>query len=155
PLRVYRVLGESRSEVVRAGSVRDMVGRQREIESLRERWQQVKQGAGQVVLLSGEAGIGKSRLVDPLREYVAREPHALLECRCSPYYQHTALYPVIDLFQRLLGWRREDSPLERLEKLEALLAPYDVRLPEAVPLLASLLALPLPEGRYRPLALSP
>jgi class 3 adenylate cyclase/predicted ATPase len=159
PLRVYRVLEESGArsplELTRASGLTSLVGRQREVKLLADEWAQVRKGAGRVVLISGEAGLGKSRLVEVLKDHVAGDRHAWLECRCSPYYQHTALYPLIDLLQRRLGWRREHSAAERLEKLEALLAPYEVPLPEVVPLVAALLALPLPADRYPPLAMSP
>ena len=159
PLRLYRVLEESgvRSplELTRASGLTSLVGRQREVELLADEWAKARKGAGRVVLISGEAGLGKSRLVEVLKDHVAGERHAWLECRCSPYYGHTALYPLIDLLQRRLGWRRGHSPAEQLEKLEALLAPYEVPLPEVVPLVAALLALPLPADRYPPLTLSP
>src|SRR5262249_50441006 len=100
PIEVYQVLSESmaRSRLEAAGSIglAPLVGREQEIGLLLERWVQVKDGRGQVVLLSGEAGIGKSRLVQVLKEHVAAEPQAwLTPCQCSPYYQHTALYPMI------------------------------------------------------------
>jgi len=159
PLRVYRVLEESgvqsRLEVSRASGLTALVGRQREVDLLADQWGHVRRGAGRVALISGEAGLGKSRLVEAVKDHVAGEPHVRLECRCSPYYQHTALYPLIDLLQRRLGWRREDSAAERLVKLEALVAPYEVPLAEVVPLLAALLTLPLPADRYPPLTLSP
>ena len=99
PLAVYRVLYESmaRSRLEAAGStgLTPLVGREQEVGLLRERWAQVKEGVGQVVLLSGEAGIGKSRLVQVLTEQAATEAQAwLTPCQCSPYYQHTALYPM-------------------------------------------------------------
>jgi class 3 adenylate cyclase/predicted ATPase len=157
-MRLYRVLGESgaqsRLEGARLGGLTELVGRRPELDVLLDRWAQARHG-GQAVLLSGEAGIGKSRLVEALRDHVVGEPHVRLECRCSPYYQHTALYPVIDLLQRRMAWRRDDSPVELLRKLEALLGPYEVPLPEAVPLFAALLALPLPDDRYPPLRLTP
>ena len=158
-VRLYRVLGESgaqsRLEGARVGGLTELVGRRPELDVLFDRWARARHGAGQVVLLSGEAGIGKSRLVEAVRDHVAGEPHVRLECRCSPYYQHTALYPVIELLQRRMAWRRDDSPAERLRKLEALLGPYEVPLPETVPLFAALLALPLPDDRYPPLTLTP
>src|SRR5262245_54418116 len=100
PLAVYRVLYESmarsRLEAVGTTGLTPLVGREQEIGLLRERWAQVKEGVGQVVLLSGEAGIGKSRLVQVLTEHVVAEPQAwLTPCQCSPYHQHTALYPMI------------------------------------------------------------
>src|SRR5439155_71023 len=102
PLAVYRVLYESmarsRLEALGSTGLTPLVGREQEVRLLLERWAQVKDGLGQVVLLSGEAGIGKSRLVQVLQEHVAAEPQTwLTPCQCSPYYQNTALYPMIDL----------------------------------------------------------
>jgi class 3 adenylate cyclase len=107
PLAVYRVLYESmaRSRLEAAGSMglTPLVGREQEVRLLLERWAQVKDGSGQVVLLSGEAGIGKSRLVQALKEQLASEPQAwLTPCQCSPYYQHSTLYPWIDLLERVV-----------------------------------------------------
>ena len=124
PLAVYRVLYESmaRSRLEAVGSTgwTPLVGREQESALLVERWAQVKDGSGQVVLLSGEAGIGKSRLVQMLQAHVASEPQAwLTPCQCSPYYQHTALYPMIDLLERVaLRFEREESPPHKLRKLE-------------------------------------
>jgi predicted ATPase len=160
PLAVYRVLYESmarsRLEAVGSTAWTPLVGREQEIGLLRERWAQVKDGFGQVVLLSGEAGIGKSRLVQVLEEQVAAEPQAwLTPCQCSPYHQHTALFPMIDLLERVvLRFEREDSPPQKLRKLEGHLVQYGLPLAEAVPLFATLLSLPLPAD-YAPLAVSP
>jgi predicted ATPase len=109
---------------------------------------------GQVVLLNGEAGIGKSRLVQALKERLASEQYTRLECRCSAYHQNSPLYPVIDLYQRALQLRREDSSDVRLEKLERALAQLSVPLPDVVPLLASLLSVPFVD-RYPALSLTP
>ena len=150
PLAVYRVLYESmaRSRLEAAGSTgwTPLVGREQDMGLLRERWAQVKEGVGQVVLLSGEAGIGKSRLVQVLKEHVAAEPQAwLTPCQCSPYYQNTALYPMIDLLERVaLRFAREESPPQKLRKLEGFVVQHGLPLAEAVPLLAALLSLPLP-----------
>jgi predicted ATPase len=132
------------------------VGREQEVRLLLERWAQVKDGTGQVVLLSGEAGIGKSRVVQVLKEHVATEPQAwLTPCQCSPYYQNTALYPMIDLLERVaLRLEREESPEQKLRKLEGFLVQYGLPLAEAVPLLATLLSLPL-TADYAPLTVSP
>ena len=160
PLEVYQVLYEStaRSRLEAAGStgLTPLVGREQEVGLLRERWAQVKDGLGQVVLLSGEAGIGKSRLVQVLKEHVAAEPQAwLTPCQCSPYHQHSALYPMIDLLERVaLRFEREESPLQKLSKLEGFLVQYGLPLAETVPLLATLLSLPL-TADYVPLAVSP
>ena len=160
PLAVYRVLYESmaRSRLEAAGSTgwTPLVGREQDIGLLRERWAQVKEGVGQVVLLSGEAGIGKSRLVQVLQEHVAAEPQAwLTPCQCSPYHQHTALYPLIDLLERVaLRFDREESPQQKVGKLEGFLVQYGLPLTEAVPLFAALLSLPLPAD-YAPVTVSP
>src|SRR5262249_23592295 len=122
---------------------------------LLERWAQVKAGQGQVILLSGEAGIGKSRLVQVLKDHMANEPHTRWECRSVPYYQNTALYPLIDLFQRTLQWQQDETPDEKLGKLEQTLSQYRLPIEETVPLFAPLLALPVPEDHYPPLNLSP
>ena len=158
PLAVYQVLQErtpqSLFEVEVTKGLTPMVGREHEVGILQERWAQVKDGLGQVVLLSGEAGIGKSRLVQALKEDMAGEVHTRIECRCSPYYQNTALYPLITHLQRLLRFKREDTPEEMLRKLEEALEPYRISLEEVVPLLAALLSLP-PPARYPALALTP
>jgi class 3 adenylate cyclase len=160
PIEVYQVLHEStaRSRLDAAGStgLTPLVGREQEVGLLRERWAQVKEGLGQVVLLSGEAGIGKSRLVQMLKEYVAAEPQAwLIPCQCSPYYRNTALYPLIDVLERVaLRFDREESPPQKLSKLEGFLVQYGLPLAEAVPLFAALLSLPL-SAAYAPLTMSP
>jgi predicted ATPase len=132
------------------------VGREREVGLLLERWAQVKDGLGQVGLLSGEAGIGKSRLVHVLQEQVASELQAwLTPCQCSPYHQHTALYPMIDLLERVvLCFDRHETPQQKLNKLEGHVVQYGLPLAETVPLLASLLSLPLPAD-FAPLTTSP
>ena len=160
PLEVYQVLYENmaRSRLEAAGStdLTPLVGREQEMALLLERWAQVKDGLGQVVLLSGEAGIGKSRLVQVLKEQVATEPQTwLTPCQCSPYYQNTALYPLIDLLERVaLRFDREESPQHKLSKLEGFMVQYGLPLAEAVPLFATLLSLPLP-AEYAPLNVSP
>jgi class 3 adenylate cyclase/tetratricopeptide (TPR) repeat protein len=160
PIEVYQVLYEStarsRLEVAGRAGLTPLVSREPEVALLRERWAQVKEGLGQVVLLSGEAGIGKSRLVQVLTEHVAAEPQAwLTPCQCSPYYQYTALYPMIELLERVvLRFEREESPAQKLRKLEGFLVQYGLPLAEAVPLFAALLSLPLTTD-YAPLALSP
>jgi TOMM system kinase/cyclase fusion protein len=160
PLAVYQVLYEStaRSRLEAAGrtSLTPLVGREPEVALLRERWAQVMEGLGQVVLLSGEAGIGKSRLVQGLTEQVASEPHAwLTPCQCSPYHQNTALYPMVELLERVaLGFEREESSQQKLHKLEGFMVQYGLPLAEAVPLFAALLSLPL-GADYAPLTVSP
>ena len=158
PVQVYRVLGtsgaQSRLDVVSPRGLTPLVGREAEVALLRERWVQARDGLGQVVLLSGEAGIGKSRLVQVLHEHVTAEPHTRLEWRCSPYAQQSPLHPVIAHLHRLLRWRPDDTPAEKLGVLEETLAASGLALPEVVPLIATLLSLPLPE-RYPLLTLTP
>src|SRR5215470_18628221 len=92
-----------RLDVAQPRGLTPLVGREQEVGLLLERWAQAKSGHGQVVLLTGDAGIGKSRLVQTLKDQVADEPHTRWECRSAEYYQNTALFPLTDLFQRLLG----------------------------------------------------
>src|SRR5262252_71678 len=152
PLHVYRVLQESgargRLDVAVTRGLTPLVGRESEVTLLLERWEQVKDGQGQVVLLSGDAGIGKSRLVQMLKEHVVNQPHTCWECRSLSYFENTALFPLTDLFQRLLRFQAEEAPDEKLEKLEQTLNHYRLPLKESVPLFTPLLALPLPENRY-------
>src|SRR5262245_1968130 len=159
PLHVYQVLGESgvqnRLDIVSTRGLTPLVGRESEVTLLLERWEQAKTGHGQVILLSGDAGIGKSRLVQTLKEHVADEPHNRWECRSSPYFENTAFFPITDLFQRLRRFQAEDTSDEKLEKLEHVLSQYRLPLEETVPLFAPLLSLPLPEHHYPPLNVSP
>src|SRR4026209_145443 len=136
-------MARSRLEADASTGLTPLVGREQEVALLLERWAQVNDGLGQVVLLSGEAGIGKSRLVQVLTEQVAAEPRAwLAPCQCSPYHQHTALYPLIDLLERVaLRFDREESSPQKLRKLEGFLVQYGLSLAEAVPLFTSLLSL--------------
>jgi hypothetical protein len=117
PMTVYRILSasgiHSRLDIVSARGLTPLVGREQEIGLLFERWEQVKAGHGHVVLLTGDAGIGKSRLIQKLKDHVADEPHMRWECRSSEYYQNTALFPLTDLFQRLLRFQAEDTPNEK------------------------------------------
>ena len=157
PVRVWRVVGEERSgrrfsarESSRAPSptatpdigARPLVGRSQELGLLRDCWKQVSEGRGRVVLLSGDAGIGKSRLVQAVVASLDQEPHAHLEFRCSAYYANSPLYPVVALLPTVLGWSREDADEARLDKLDAFCTRHHLPPAEAVPLLASLLSLP-------------
>src|SRR5262245_13089288 len=158
-MRVYHVLSEtdatSRLDIAQPRGLTPLVGRESEVTLLQERWEQAKLGQGQVVLLSGDAGIGKSRLVHMLKEHVTQEPHVRWECRSVPYYQNTALYPLTELFQRLLQWQPHETPDAKVGKLEHALSQYRLPLEESVPLFAPLLSLSLPAARYMPLHLSP
>src|SRR5262249_882406 len=159
PVHVYRVLQESgargRLDVAQTRGLTPLVGRALEVTLLQERWQQAKSGQGQVILLSGDPGIGKSRLVQILKEHVAHEPHVCWECRSAEYSQNTALFPLVELFQRILRFAAHEPPDEKLGKLEQALSQYRLPVEESVPLFAPLLSLPLPEDRYASLALSP
>jgi class 3 adenylate cyclase len=159
PMVVSRVRGlvatPSRDEEFFTATVPVLVGREEESGLLRRRWEQSKAGLGQVVLISGEAGIGKSALVEGLRAQVRAEGLPRIAFRCSPYHTTSALYPVITHIERLLQFEPSDPPTTRLAKLEAGLQPYDLPLAEVVPLLAGLLAVPLPAERYAPLPLTP
>src|SRR5438876_3079006 len=158
PLSMYRVVGEgaarSRFEVAVRTGLTPLVGRDLEIGLLRERWVQAKEGAGQVVLLSGEPGIGKSRLVQTLTEQVSSEGATGIEFRCSPYHQNSAFYPIIEHLQRLLQFAQDDAPQTKLAKLQQALVAYRFPQADTLPLLASLLSLPQPEGAP-PITLSP
>ena len=159
PLQVYRIVEESgaqsRLDVASHRGLTPLVGREAEVTLLLDHWAQVTESLGQVVLLSGEGGIGKSRLVQVLKDHVGNAPHARFECRCSPYHTNSAFYPVIDLWQRVLRFATGEAPADKLHKLEQMLAQYRLPLAETVPLFAALLSLPLPDGRYPPLALTP
>ncbi len=100
-----------------------LVGRDEEIELLMRRWQQAKSGEGRVVLISGEPGIGKSRLTAALSEHIGSEPHTRLRYFCSPHHQDSALYPFIAQLERAAGFARDDTVEAKLGKLRALLAP--------------------------------
>jgi len=129
-----------------------LVGREEEMSLLLRCWQQARDGAGQVVLVGGEAGIGKSRLCHVLRERFG-ESHIALRYQCSPHYTNSALYPVIEQLEFAAGFARDDTPDQRLDKIEALLAGSEVEIAEAAPLIAALLS--LPTSRYPALQLSP
>jgi class 3 adenylate cyclase/predicted ATPase len=157
PVPVYRVVRESeaqsRFEAAVSKGLTPLVGREEELGLLRRRWGQAKAGEGQVVLLSGEPGIGKSRLVQTLKEQVIAEGATRIEFRCSPYHQNSAFYPVIEYLQRVLQFSRDDSSEQKLDKLEQVLSRSRLDRQETVPLLASLLS--LPASRYTLPAFSP
>ena len=137
----WQVLGagtaESRFEAMRT-AMTPLVGRDEEVDLLLRRWEQAKGGEGQVVLISGEPGIGKSRIVETILQRLSNEPHVRLRYFCSPHHQDSALYPSIAQLERAAGFRRDDTDEQRLAKLEAVLSQGTNDLSEAVPLLADL-----------------
>ena len=158
PVEAWAALGvsasESRFEAAHSARLTKLVGREEETELLLRRWAKAKAGEGQIVLISGEAGIGKSRLAAWLTETIADEPHKRLRYQCSPYHRDSALYPFVQHFQRAAGFVLEDDPTVRLDKLEAVLDEATDRMSEVAPLIASMLSIPL-DNRYPPLGLSP
>jgi class 3 adenylate cyclase/predicted ATPase len=158
PLQIYRVLGESgaqsRLDIATTKGLTPLVGREHELGVLLDCWAQLQEGLGRVVVVSGEAGIGKSRLVQVLRDRLAATDHTRIECRCAPHAQHSAFYPIITHLERALALTRADAPDEKVRKLEGALAQHAFPLAEGVPLFTALLSLPLPP-RYTPLNLTP
>ncbi len=133
-----------------------LVGRDEEIGLLGRAWQSTKgEGRGQVVTLSGEAGIGKSSLIDGLKGQVRTDGWPFLTMRCSPYHTNSALYPVVEHFKRLARWQPDDSEAIRFDKIERMLDRYIQPNSETVPLMAAFLSVPVPEDRYPPPTLSP
>jgi class 3 adenylate cyclase/predicted ATPase len=150
PMRIWAALRassvESRFEALHAAGLTALVGRQEEFEILLRRWSRVKSGEGQVVLLSGEAGIGKSRLTAALLERLATEPHTRLRYFCSPQHTDSALYPIIGQMERAAGLMHDDAARVKLDKLAAVLAATSTSAEHAV-LFAAMLSLPN-DGRY-------
>ena len=143
----------SRFEALHASSMTTLVGREEEFGLLLRRWARAKNGEGQVVLLSGEPGIGKSRLTAALLESVLAEPHTCLRYFCSPQHRDSALYPIIGQMERAAGLAHDDSPRARLDKLDALLARTSTSAPDAA-LFAEMLSL-TNDGRYPTTELMP
>jgi len=157
PVRAWAALQPSsvasRFEALHANGMTALVGREQETELLLRCWSKAKTGEGQVVLLSGEAGIGKSRLTAALLERLAAEPHTRLRYFCSPQHTNSALYPIIGQVERAAGLQRDDTSLAKLDKLDALLAQTSTSKEDAA-LLAEMLSLPN-DGRHPTLDLTP
>ena len=158
PVAAWAVEGvsasESRFEAVHVTELTDLIGREKEIDFLLERQRLAWKGGGQIVLISGEPGIGKSRLVAALGERIASEPHTRLSYQCSPYDTNSALRPFIAQLERAARFKADDTPEQRLDKLEAVLAMSASGVQAVAPLFAALLSIPVGE-RYPPQSLSP
>ncbi|SEF15007.1 Double zinc ribbon [Rhizobiales bacterium GAS191] len=146
PVAAWEVVGASayasRFEALQSGTLTPLVGREEEIDLLLRRWRQAKDGAGRVVLLSGEPGIGKSRITETLVERVAGEPHTRLRYSCSPHHSDSALYPIISQLERAARLDRDDSPIAKRDKLRALLSLASTSAEDAA-LITELLSLPI------------
>ena len=153
-LRVEAAEDDAEDEAIAGAPT--LVGRDEEIGLLRRAWQSTKaESRGQIVLVSGEAGIGKSTLVHTLRALVRTEGLTRITFGCSAYHTNSALYPVIEHIRRIAGWQLEDDAATRLDKLETMLEGYSLPRAEAVPVFAALLSLPVPGDRYPALDLTP
>jgi class 3 adenylate cyclase len=145
PVRAWAALRqasvEGRFEAFHASGLTELVGREEELELLLRRWSRAKTGEGQVVLLSGEPGIGKSRLTAALLEKLAAEPHTRIRSFCSPQHTDSAFYPIIGQMERAAGHARDDSPQAKLDKLDAMLAQSSTSAQDAA-LFADMLLLP-------------
>ena len=144
PLTSYRVL-EARAFGTRfarklTGGLTPFVGRRREVEMLEDLWQRAQEGTGHVALLSGDAGIGKSRVVEELKQRLGGAPHTLLEMQCWEHRQGSALHPVIQLLERILGFHDGDGDEARQDKIDALLRDHGMDVAPTAPLLAALLS---------------
>jgi class 3 adenylate cyclase/tetratricopeptide (TPR) repeat protein len=146
PVHAWQVVAardvESRFEATHAAALAPLIGREEEVELLLRRWRQARHGEGRVVLITGEPGIGKSRVALALEEAIRSEPHVRLRYFCSPHHANSALHPFIAQLERAAGFQRHDTAAQRLEKLETLVAPSRPFCEHVVPLLASLLSLP-------------
>jgi class 3 adenylate cyclase/predicted ATPase/ABC-type transport system involved in cytochrome c biogenesis ATPase subunit len=158
PVTAFHASGEafpaSRFEALRGENLTPLVGRGPELDLMLDRWRHARDGDGQVILVSGEPGLGKSRLLQILRERLAAETHTRLSYFCSPYHRNTALHPFLDQIERAAGLKREDAPEEKLDKLEALFDISGQHVTEAAVMTADLLGIPLPTSPGSP-ALSP
>jgi class 3 adenylate cyclase len=158
PVAAWAVEGvaasESRFEAVRKVNLTDLVGREDELDFLLERQRLAWKGEGQIVLISGEPGIGKSRLAAALAERIGGKPHTRLRYQCSPYHTNSVLHPFISQLERAAGFKTDDTSEQRLDKLESVLTMGASRVQTVAPLFAALLSIPF-GGRYPPLALNP
>ncbi len=150
PMEFFHVQREneaqSRIDVAVPSGLSPLIGRDREVGLLQDRWEQAAEGMGQIVLVIGEAGLGKSRLVHVIKEHVTAQSagaeRTIVEWRCTPQHQNSSLYPVVDYFERRLGFERDDSPARKLQKLDEHLQELGAAKDAVAPFLASLLSLP-------------
>ena len=158
PVHAWRVeralVTESRFDANRGSALTPLVGREEEQDLLLRRWSQARDGEGQVVLLSGEPGIGKSRILSALRERLAAQGVQALRFQCSPYYVNSAFWPVIDNFERTLKFARDETPDAKLDKLEELVVAQHGRPVPDVRFVASILSIPY-EQRYGAVTMTP
>jgi class 3 adenylate cyclase len=158
PVEAWAVEGvsasEGRFEAVRSGRLTSFVGREHELGLLMERWNLAQDGEGQVVLLSGEPGIGKSRVLSELRGRLETQNATSLRLHCSPYYVNSAFYPIAENFERALRFARDDTPEQKLDKLEALIVGQYGRPREDLRFIAAMLSIPC-EERYGAVAMTP
>ncbi|WP_224361287.1 TOMM system kinase/cyclase fusion protein [Hyalangium versicolor] len=152
---VFRLLHEYRGSHALTSQEGQLYGRAQELDFLEQRWMQAGAGTGQSLLLTGEPGIGKSRLVQELIRHARSKPHTFLECRCVPEGRNSALSPMVDLLERLLGLSREWTPVQTVSALEGLLSQYGFVLSEVMPLFLALLNIKGGEDRYPPLGVAP
>ena len=147
PVRAWAALTasapESRFDAMHGGPLTVLVGRDEEVTLLRRRWRQAREGEGQVVLLSGEAGIGKSRIMDELRHLIGAEPHVRRRYQCAPFHAQSPLHPMIEQIEREAGFTRSDTAAEKYARTEELLHTSlpPGRVAEVLPLFAALLSL--------------
>jgi len=158
--RVERIAAPGAPEATASGRLSPLTGRDLEISLLQDRWERAQEGESQAVLLVGEPGLGKSRLVRAVKDHVLAQQVEgeaelpVIEWRCSPQYQNTSLRPAVDYFERALGFRPEEPPPDRFDRLHTRLAKYGLNRPEVMPLWAALLSVPAPD-RFPPLSLTP
>jgi class 3 adenylate cyclase/tetratricopeptide (TPR) repeat protein len=154
PVPAWQVLGESgvesRFEALRSSTLSPLIGRDDDVSSLLRRWTQAREGEGQIVLISGEAGIGKSRIATALQDKLAAEALVRLRYFCSPHRRDSALFPIISHLERAAGFTRNDTVDTKLDKVAALLAQSGDKANESGAAIAELLSIPA-TGRYRPL----
>jgi predicted ATPase len=157
-MELYRIIKEvgvyGSFDVAMTRGLTPFVGRENEAQELIKCWKQIKNREGQVAIVAGEAGLGKSRLIEVFKEQIKHEPHTWMVCHCSSYYQNSAFYSIIDLLKRRLEFDPNESESEKLAKLEDAMSRFGFDPDEVIPLFAPLLSLTVPE-KYPPLTMTP